>query len=264
MQSWCSIKKIPQACKRLALTVVALSFLSVASHSAIAARLSTEGAIYSIAEPDLLQQIYQMLGEKAASGELEKLQKKLVNHSVAHILRPAPVSGVTDLPAGQDPKVTAFDPTVLVDHDVTLMRQGHPVVLAAKGQKINPLDQFIFREKLLFINGDNSQQIDWLKQQLHLIKQPAAQAVAKPQDLQSHALVKSARLATSSQLKIILVNGNIKTVSQALHHRVYFDQSGALCQRFHIQHTPAEVFQAKQQHYLPYLVVEEVSVESSN
>ncbi|MDS1587955.1 conjugal transfer protein TraW, partial [Escherichia coli] len=66
---------------------------------------------------------------------------------------------------------------------------------------------------LYFINGDDPEQIEWMKRQT-------------PPTLES---------------KIILVQGSIPEMQKALDSRVYFDQNGVICQRLGIDQVPARV-----------------------
>lgn len=72
---------------------------------------------------------------------------------------------------------------------------------------------------MLFINGDSQKQINWA---LQIDRKDAS---------------------NYTDIKIILVNGNINQSAKALKQRVYFDQSGVLCKKFGIKHTPTMVYQ---------------------
>lgn len=227
--------------KCLWMAIVLILFgVSARLAQAFAASLGTEGAIYAIVEPDLLAGIAQTLQLKIDNGEWDKWQREWQLRTKAKSERPDPVVGVSDLPAEQSPRVWVFNPTVTVNRDITVMRQGKRVTLATQGERLNPLSVWPLKETLLFINGDNAAQMDWLKREFrHAPKQP---------DMGS--------------LKIILVRGNVKTTASTLQHRVYFDQFGALCQRFGITHTPTRVVQARRDgKKIARLQLEEIRVE---
>ena len=76
--------------------------------------------------------------------------------------------------------------------------------LPAKGEVVNPLKTVPFVQTLYFINGDDADQLAWMKRQV-------------PETLMS---------------KIILVRGSIPDTSAALDSRIYFDQNGVLSKRF--------------------------------
>ncbi len=71
---------------------------------------------------------------------------------------------------------------------------------------MNPLQYVPFNQTLYFINGDDPEQVSWMKRQT-------------PPTLES---------------KIILVQGSIPEMEKALDSRIYFDQNGVLCQRLGI------------------------------
>ena len=135
---------------------------------------------------------------------------------VRHILRPQPVEGVADLPKGRKPIIRYFNPTIRLNETII---SASGALVAKKGESVNPLDYAHFNEVLVFINGDHRKQTDWA---MHLIEHDAI---------------------TGKRVKVILVRGDIRASSNALRHRVYFDQWGKLCQHFHIKYTPTVVYQ---------------------
>lgn len=177
------------------------------------------GAIYSISEPDMLSAIHMKLSLMQSSGELEAQKKKFVSNVIKHILRPTPVSGVRDL-NGQKPNIWIFNPSVVLDHTIT---NTTGQVVAVAGTKVNPLRIKSFNETLIFINGDNQKQLNWVSHEVQKLKNNSI---------------------NNAQIKIILVNGDINQTAKELKERVYFDQHGVLCKRFGIKHTPTMVSQA--------------------
>ena len=201
---------------RYALLLLGLITLTAQAHC-----IGTYGSIYSIAEPDMLRAIHKRLAAMQEDGAIDRMQQGMIKRARAHVLRPTPVSGVTDLtgPASSH----YIDPSITIDHAIKLP-SGE--VIAQAGETINPLAIRVFHERLCFINGDNSQQISWVKHK-------------------------------ASCNKVILVNGNIRKVTHSLGRRIYFDQFGYLCHRFKITHTPSVVFQP---HFLQRLLVKEVQI----
>ena len=78
---------------------------------------------------------------------------------------------------------------------------------------VNPLKTVPFMQTLYFIDGDDPDQVAWMKRQV-------------PETLIS---------------KIILVKGSIPDTSAALDSRIYFDQNGVLSQRFGLTSVPARI-----------------------
>jgi conjugal transfer pilus assembly protein TraW len=211
--------------------IVAALFLS---QQLFAVNLGVRGTIYSIKEPDMLTGIHARLDAMQESGELKRQKKAVIARSIAHILRPTPVSTVSDLKSGDTPRTHFFDPSIVLNKNI-INSQGD--LIAKEGTVINPLDHMHFHETLVFINSDNKDQMSWVK-----------------------GLIAKFR-SQSKRFKIILVNGNINTSTQYLKNRVYFDQTGSLCHKFSIIHTPTMVFQQMDNHlYIPRLVVQEVQI----
>ncbi|EPR11046.1 hypothetical protein M527_04845 [Sphingobium indicum IP26] len=94
------------------------------------------------------------------------------------------------------------------------MRDHKGNLIAAAGQKVNPLDFVAIRQDLVFIDGDDRAQLAW--------------ATARYTDVAA---------------KIIFVNGSPIEQMTAKKRRFYFDQEGKLTRTFGIEHTPAVVSQ---------------------
>ena len=211
--------------------------LSAPISISVAENLGVRGTVYPIAEPDLLTGIYHTLQAMQDSGELAQQQQAMVRRTLAHILRPPPVVGVSDLATGQPPTRRYVDPSLVLTHDI---RNTNGALVARAGTRVNPLDTMHFQERLIFINGDNQRQLHWAHQ----------------------LLVRTRYQKTHPRSKVILVNGNINTSASALHQRVYFDQRGVLCHQFKITHTPTLVYQAgTHAHPIKKLVVQEVQID---
>lgn len=184
--------------------------------------LGTWGNMFPIMEPDLLDFIQHRLTTMQQNGQLDKLKEEAIARVKAHAVRPPPVAGLT--PA-RDSREWDYDPTFTVGQTITDM-QGH--VIARKGDKVNPLDKVAYDETLYFIDGDNKDQMGWVRKQIQ----------------------------GQTNFKIILVNGNIKDTSDALDERIYFDQAGVLTTKFGFQHTPVRITRDGRQ-----LKVEEIALK---
>ncbi|KEY40119.1 type-F conjugative transfer system protein TraW [Pantoea agglomerans] len=206
--------------RQLATAVVL--FAAVVAQPVQAKELGTIGHLFPIAEPDLLTFIGQRLQGMEDSGEMDRLQREAEARVKAHAVRPAPVAGLT--PAKTD-RAFLYDPTFTVRETIRDMRGN---VIARAGDKVNPLDKVAFSETLYFVDGDNPQQMAWLKPQL----------------------------AGLQNFKVILVKGNVHDSSLALDEPVYFDQYGTLTTKFGFEHTPVRITRADRM-----LRVEEVALK---
>lgn len=194
---------------------------------AVAQDLGVHGQIYQIVEPDMLDAIHARLIDLEESGELEKQKQAFIKRAIQHVLRPKAVLGVLDIEPGEVAASHSVNPSIQVQNDI-LAQDGQ--IIARKGTTINPLDYMDFKEELLFINADNSDQVMW-----------ASQYIKKN---------------VSKVIKIILVRGNIQSTSEKL-GKVYFDQNGTLCERFGIKRTPTKVFQPA---HTKNLIIKEVQI----
>jgi len=168
----------------------------------------TFGTTWPVIEPDLLKVIQAKLERAEANGELADLNSRFAARVKAKVMRPTPVAGIT--PA-METRSWLFDPATSVERDI---RDDGGRLIAAAGQRVNPLDMMALSKTLIFVDGDDAAELDW-----------------------------ALRQGSKQSLKIILVDGSPFEAMKAHQRRFYFDQSGTLTQRFEIGHTPASVRQ---------------------
>ncbi len=185
------------------------AFALCASIGPVAARdYGQHGAVWSIAEPDLLEQIRARLSHLEASGETARLNAALQRRTVAKVERPDPVSG---LAPATTTRTWTFNPTITVSADI---RDAKGQVIIPRGTRVNPLDTVPLRRPLVFLDGDDPAALDW-----------AAATFGKRNP------------------KMILVSGAPLKLMKARQMRVYFDQGGTLVRHFGIRAVPAVVEQ---------------------
>lgn len=172
--------------------------------------LGVIGPVYEIKEKDLLQWIKNIILEMQRSGELEKLQREEEARARKRIERPEPVTGIT---LTTKPRVYHVAPTLIVDHGINDARGR---VIAMPGTKVNPFDYMTLSKHLIFIDGDDPDQVKW------------AEAMYSRYD---------------GKVKTILVAGAPLDLMKRWQRQVWFDQHGVLCKRFRLQHVPAIVSQ---------------------
>jgi len=182
---------------------------SLAISSPVAARdYGQQGAVWAIAEPDLLTQIHARLTQLERTGETAKLNEELKRRTIARVNRPEPVAG---LAAASVARSWRFDPTITVERDIA---DNKGRVIVAAGTRVNPLDTVPLRAPLIFLDGDEPGQIAW-----------------------------ALRRYGASRAKLILVKGAPLELMKARQRRFYFDQGGTLVKRFGIRAVPASVEQ---------------------
>lgn len=198
----------------------AIVVLAALPSPATARDYGRQGEVWPVAETDLLAQIHRKLVQLERTGETARLNAELKRRTIARVNRPTPVAGLTRAEA---PRKWIFDPTITVSED-EVDDKGR-LVLAA-GTRVNPLDTVPLRHPLVFLDGDDPEQLAW------------AMARYKP-----------------AAAKIILVNGAPLELMKARQRRFYFDQSGKLVARFGIRAVPAVIEQQER-----VLTVSEVPV----
>ncbi|MFX4311151.1 type-F conjugative transfer system protein TraW [Enterobacter sp. 63] len=190
--------------RRLHLTALILLTLSAGSG---AKDLGTWGNVFEPAEQDMLTFIQNRLKGMEQTGELDRLREEATARVKEHAVRPASVEGLSKAVTYRS---FAWDPTFTVKETITDMKGN---VVARKGDTVNPLDKVPFSQVLYFIDGDDREQVNWTRQQI----------------------------AGKTDVKVILVKGNIRESSDALNERIYFDQSGVLTRKFGFEHIPARI-----------------------
>ncbi|OQW70899.1 MAG: type-F conjugative transfer system protein TraW [Proteobacteria bacterium ST_bin13] len=166
------------------------------------------GQAFPIIETDLLSTIEARLKRAEATGELARTNEMFARRVEAKVRRPTPVAGLSPATETRD---WTYDPTVQLEHDI---RDQKGNLIGRAGQRINPLDFVAIRQALVFVDGDDADQITW--------------ATSRYTDLNA---------------KIIFVSGSPIEEMTNRKRRFYFDQEGKLTSRFGIEHTPAIVQQ---------------------
>ncbi|GAM03533.1 type-F conjugative transfer system protein TraW [Novosphingobium sp. MBES04] len=164
------------------------------------------GTVFPVIERDLLEQIHSRLTQMERSGETARLNDELKRRTIARVNRPDPVAGIV---RASEARRWQFDPTITLAADI---RGAKGELIHAAGTRVNPLDSVGLRADLLFLDGDDPDQLIW----------------ALKQDANS---------------KLILVKGAPLELMKARQRRFYFDQGGKLTERFGIRSVPARVRQ---------------------
>ena len=164
------------------------------------------GTVFPVIERDLLEQIHSRLTQMERSGETAQLNEDLKRRTIARVNRPDPVAGIVRT---SEARRWQFDPTITLAADI---RGAKGELIHAAGTRVNPLDSVGLRADLLFLDGDDPDQLTWA------LKQDA-------------------------NAKLILMKGAPLELMKAQQRRFYFDQGGKLTERFGIRSVPARVRQ---------------------
>lgn len=165
------------------------------------------GAMFPVMETDLLRTIELKLTALKASGQMDAMNERLRQRTEAKVRRPTPVPGIE---RAASPRSWLYDPSILIDHDI---RDTKGNAIAARGQRVNPLDFIVVKTPLVFIDGDDPAQVAW------------------------------AVRTYDASAKLIMVSGAPLVAMTAHQRRFYFDQEGRLTTRFGIHAVPAVVVQ---------------------
>jgi conjugal transfer pilus assembly protein TraW len=189
---------------------ILLALLGVGSLPMMASArdFGTFGPNWSIAEPDLLAVIKARLEAARQSGKLDAMNQRFVEAAQASVRRPHAVAGIT--PATNNRR-WSFDPSVTLSQDI---RDARGNLIAAQGQRFNPLTHFNLAHSFAFIDGDSAAEREWAMRQ-----------------------------GAPDKLWIVLVKGSPTDLMKATQRRFYFDQMGNLTGKFGITHTPALLVQ---------------------
>ena len=188
--------------------LISFAAAAVSASPAQARDYGQAGAVWRVAEPDLLAVIKTRLERMQASGEMDRHNEELKRRTVARVNRPAPVAGLV---AASAPRSWTIDPTITVSADIA---DDKGRVIWPRGTRVNPLDTVPLRNPLVFIDGDDAGQLGW-----------------------------ATRSFGSTAAKLILTNGAPLDLMKARQRRFYFDQGGTLVAHFQIRALPAIVDQ---------------------
>ena len=167
------------------------------------------GELFEIEEKDLLEQVMSKLKKLEENGELKGIQEGIQKRIVKNIEEPRSVEGVIKT---KKARIFEFDPTIELKED---LKDQKGKLFAKKGDKHNALDYIKYSKVLLFIDGEDEEQIEWAK--LKLLKH--------------------------KNVKIILVKGKPLKWQERLKKPIYFDQYGIITKRIGIKQVPARVWQ---------------------
>lgn len=173
-----------------------------------ASDLGAHGKTYPVVETDLLAHIRAKLGQLDASGALALMQEQFRARVERNARRPPPVAGIVR--AGED-RTWLMDPSIVAQRDIADHRG---VVFVRAGSRVNPLEFTAFSKELVFIDGDDPEQLAFAQRRLAV-----------------------------GPAKVILTSGDVFDAMRAVGVAAYFDQDGRLTQRFGILAVPATVVQ---------------------
>lgn len=167
------------------------------------------GELFEIEEKDLLEHVTSRLKKLEENGELKGIQDGIQKRIMKNIEEPRDIDGIIKT---KEARIFEFDPTIEVTEN---LKDQKGRIFAKKGDKYNALNYITYSKTLLFIDGNDEEQIEWAK--LKLLKH--------------------------KNVKIILVKGKPLKLQERLKRPIYFDQYGIITKRMGIKQAPARVWQ---------------------
>ena len=181
------------------------------------------GPIYEIIESDVIEFMEHRLKRLEKTGELAKINAQFNEQAIRHIEQPKKVVGIKNT---VNPRKFYYDPTVSAPFD---LQDANGRIFHRKGDQVNPLDTVKLMSNLIFIDGANNTQINWMLKEDRNVEVPNT---------------------------IILVNGKPIELMKRLEKMIYFDQHGLITKKLGITQVPAKVSQEDYK-----LLIEEIKVD---
>jgi conjugal transfer pilus assembly protein TraW len=205
--------------KFLTLTICSAALLLASPM--MARDLGNYGEIFVVTEPDFLATLMARLKAMEAEGGLARMEKEMQDKTRGYANRPRPAG---TYPRATEARSFDVDLSITVAHDLS---DQNGTVFAAAGTVVNPLAFSHFDKKILFINGDDPEQVAW--------------ATAEGDELNS---------------LIVMVQGAPLELMRKHGRRFWFDQDGIMAAKFRIANLPSRVFRED-----PFMRVEEIVLE---
>ena len=171
--------------------------------------LGVYGRVYPIEENDLLSVLTARAQAQLDSGKWNARVEEWRDQAREQANRPAG----RKLPRATETRSHLFDPSIMVPEDI---RDANGQLLRAAGTVVNPLSYISLSRNLVFIDGDDPEQIDWMLQ------------LTAPEP---------------DRFKVILTNGAVIELMKTLNRRLFFDQQQLYSEKLSISALPALVTQ---------------------
>jgi len=179
-----------------------------------------QGELFAIEEENVMIVLQKQLSSTFSDGTLKELYKRAEEKAKQPTV-------IKHLPSAKEPRLFYYDPTYVSPENITDTKGN---IIVAKNSKFNPLKQVHLSSGLLFLDGDNRDQIKWAQKQ-------------------------------EGSYKWILVQGNPFELEIQEKRPVYFDQSAFSITKLGIKHLPAKVTQEDLRLKIEEVVLEDMEDE---
>lgn len=186
------MKKIP-----FLLSVISLSLLSNSTF--------TVGKTYEIAEPDMIEAIQKHIQDNHEKIEKKYEEMKTLTQEKINNMTPTLTKSIHHARKNRE-----FIANTLYENQSDI-KDNQGKILYHKGYKYDPMDYIQLPYSIVFINGENKQEIEWLK--------------------------KSDMLNTAA-FRILITNGKYADVTKAIGQNIFF-ATDQILNRLNIEATPS-------------------------
>ena len=188
-------------------------FVLAAFNTSYAKDFGTAGMSFAVEEEGFVAMIKRRLSSINIAEQQQRMQDIVRNR----VNNPIPVSRIS---RASRTISHSFDPSYVLPEDIILPCGK---LLYRAGMIINPLDYISMQAKLVFIDGQDQDQLEWLKSKF----------------IETMHAKKTNVDESREDIKIILVAGRPLELADQLKQNVYFDQFAELTRKFNIQNVPA-------------------------
>jgi conjugal transfer pilus assembly protein TraW len=216
------------------------------SHVVLGKDFGKQGTTFEIKEEGFVS----MMKLRAKNIDLTKHEEKMKDLARKRVEEPEAVAGIS---RATKTISHSFDPTFVLDDDVVLPCGK---LLYKKGASVNPLDHMGWNGKMVFIDGRDKSQINWvLDNYLKNVSAGVEDRDARGLNEQNKDGDVVGIAAKADDNRIVLIAGKPLELERETNSPIYFDQFGELTKKFNITHVPAVVEQDGK-----YLKVTEINI----
>lgn len=203
--------------------ITLLTSISIAFPFLLQAKdLGVHGRVYEIQENDLLSVLQSRAQAELDSGKWAKRVEEWQGQAKQQANRP---NGII-LPRATETTSHLYDPSIIVPKDI---KDSNGLLLRAAGSQVNPLSYISMTRNLVFIDGDDRAQVDWMVQLTG---------------------------TEPGRYKIILTQGSVIDLMKELNRQLFFDQKQVYTRKMGIKSLPVLVYQSGL-----YLRIDEVAIQ---
>lgn len=190
--------------------------LMITADQAIGKDFGSMGQVFQIEEESILD----FMKRNVPQQEMNQMSLEIKKILLEKAKNPLPVKGIQN---AKKYRSFILDLSIKVDKDI---KDKKGALIAKAGAKVNPLEKVELDSGLLFLDGNDEEQISWARQQ-------------------------------QGNFKWILVRGKPTEVEEKENRPIYFDQGGHYTILFQIENIPAKVTQEGHFLHVEELVLQE-------